>query len=142
MPQITVLFLDLVKSTPNNLNEADMTAYLENLLTFFFSPQSVNLEDDDVMWFLHQVNTIHSVSSFEDGMELSPDEVMIGIEGDSSVTAKEHSPLLNVLTTAMAKQVLGVILTHPQGDEKLVAPLLIFHRKVTSKHFRFVIVIT
>ena len=133
LPEITVSFLHLVKSTPNILKEADMTAYLENLVTFFFSPQSVKLEED-VMWFLHHVNTIHSVStqSSQDGMEVLLDEDTIDMDGDSSIASKDQSPLLNVLSTAMAKQVLGVILTHPQGDEMVVGPLYIFHGKVMS----------
>ena len=128
LPEIVKIFLDVVKSNPNKLNKAEITAYLENILTFFFS--SVELEDNDVIWFLRYVNSLCSVGIIQNEMELSQDETMMAMEEDSSVTAKEQSPLLNVLSTAMAKRVLGEILTHPQGDEKVVSPLHIFHGKV------------
>ena len=106
-----------------------MTVYLENLLTFFFSPHSVKLEDADVEWFLHHVNTMHSVRTSQNGMELSLDEVM---EEDSCVSPEEQSPHMNGLSIAMAKRVLREILTHPQEDE--MVPLHMFHGKVRNFH--------
>lgn len=116
-------FVVVAKDNPDKLNKADTTAYLENLLTFFFSPQSVELEDNDVIWFLNYVNSLPSEDTFQDEMEFSMDEEIMCVKGDVS-------PLLNALSNAVAKRVLGDILTHSQGDEKLVPPLYIFHSKV------------
>lgn len=132
LPEIVELFLDVVKSNPNKLTEADITAYLEHLFTFFFSPQSTKLEDNDVKWFLHHVNTLTSVCTSQDDMELSLDVDMIFQAEVGSVPAKGQSPLLNVLSTAMAKRLLRDILTHTQGSEKPVPPLHIFQKKVES----------
>ena len=131
LPEVTALFLDVVKSNPNKLEDAEMTVYLENLLTFFFSPQAVQVEDDNVKWFLHHVNTMCSVKTSQNGMELSLDEVMAE---DSCVPTEEQSPHMNALSIAMAKRVLGDILTHRQGDEVLVAPLRMFCGKVLNVH--------
>lgn len=129
LPEVTASFLDVVKSNPKKLDQAEMTVYLENLLTFFFSPQSVQLEDVNVKWFLHHVNTMRSVRTSQNGMQLSLDEVM---EEDSCAPTEEQSPHMNTLSIAMAKRVLGDILTHRQGNEKLVAPLHMFCGKVLT----------
>ena len=129
LPEVTASFQDVVKNNPNKLDKAEMTVYLENLLTFFFSPQSVQLEDDNVKWFLRHVNTMCSVRTSQNGMELSLDEVM---EEDSCFPTEEQSAHMNVLSIAMAKRMLEEILTHRQGDE--AAPLHMFCGKVLSVH--------
>ena len=118
---------------PGLLKGSDVTAYLENLLIFFFSPLSTELNDNDVMWFLGYLNTITSVDTFQEVTEVDQDVDLMLEVGEDHHPVKDRSPLLNALSTAMAKRVLGEILTHPQGDEKPVPPLSIFHRKVGTQ---------
>ena len=127
-------FVDVIEDNPGILNGRDMTAYLENLLAFFFSPMSTELYDNDVMWFLGYVNTLTSVDIFQEVIGVDQDaDLMVEVAGEGHHPVKDQSPLLNALSTAMAKRVLGEILTHPQGDEKPVPPLSIFHRKVGTQ---------
>ena len=114
--EIVGSFVNVVENDPERLSKRDVTAYLENLLTFFFSPLSSELNENDVMWFLGYLN--------------QDVDLTLQVEGEGPVTETDQSPLLNALPIAMAKRVLGEILTHPQGDEKPVPPLSIFCRKV------------
>ena len=125
------------------LNENDLMAFLENLLAFFFSPLSTELNDNDVMWFLGYMNTLTSVDICQEVIEVEQDvDLVLEVGGEDHHPVKDQSPLLNALSTAMAKRVLGEILTHPQGVEKPVPPLSIFHRKVgTSSHMHRMTVI-
>ena len=121
--EIVRSFVDILEDDPTRLSRSDVTAYLENLLTFFFSPLSSELNENDVMWLLGYLNTLTSVEDVDRTLQ---------VEGEGPVTETDQSPLLNALPIGMAKRVLGEILTHPQGDEKPVPPLSIFCRKVSS----------
>ena len=121
--EIVGSFVDILEDDPTRLSRSDVTAYLENLLTFFFSPLSSELNENDVMWLLGYLNTLTSVEDVD---------LTLQVEGEGPVTETDQSPLLNALPIGMAKRVLGEILTHPQGDEKPVPPLSIFCRKVSS----------
>ena len=128
-------FVDVIEDNPGILNGRDMTAYLENLLAFFFSPMSTKLNDNDVIWFLSYVNTLTSVDLFQEVIRVDQDaDLVLEMTEEGHHPVKDQPPLLNALSTAMAKQVLGDILTHPQGDERPVPPLSIFHRKVGTQH--------
>ena len=125
LEEIVTSFVHVIEGNPGTLSKNDVAAYLENLLTFFFSPVSTELNENDVIWFLGYVNTFTSVDSFQMFTAVHQD-----VAGEEPPPVKDQSPLLNALSTAVAKQVLGEILTHPQGNEKTVSPLSIFYRKV------------
>ena len=131
--EIVGSFVNVVEDDPERLSKRDVTAYLENLLTFFFSPLSSELNENDVMWFLGYLNTLISVDISQMVIGVHQDvDLTLQVEGEGPVTETDQSPLLNALPIGMAKRVLGEILTHPQGDEKPIPPLSIFCRKVGS----------
>ena len=133
LQEIVGSFVDVLEDSPGKLSGRDVTVYLENLLTYFFSPLSAELNDDDVMWFLSYLNTLTSVDVFQEVIEVHQDvDLTLRVEGEGSLPGKDQLPLLNALSTGMAKRVLGEILTRLQGDEKPVPPLSIFCRKVVS----------
>ena len=131
--EIVGSFVDILEEDPERLSKRDVTAYLESLLTFFFSPLSSKLNENDVMWFPEYLNTLTSVDISQTIIGVHQDvDLTLQVEGEGPVTDTDQSPLLNALPTAMAKRVLGEILTHTQGNEKPVPPLSIFCRKVGS----------
>ena len=131
--EIVESFVDILEDNLGKLSKRDVTVYLENLLTFFFSPLSSELNDDDVMWFLGYLNTLTSVNISHSVIEGHQDvDLTLRVEGEEPVPKKDQSPLLNALSTGMAKRVLGEILTHLQRDETPVLPLSIFCSKVGS----------
>ena len=132
--EIVGSFVDALDDNPEDkINRRDVTAYLENLMTFFFSPLSSELNDNDVIWFLGYLNTLTSVDISQAVVQVHQDEdLTLQVEGEGPVPKREQSPLLNALPTGMAKRMLGEILTHLQGDESPVPPLSIFCRKVES----------
>ena len=133
LQEIVGSFVDVLEDSPGKLSGRDVTVYLENLLTFFFSPLSAELNDNDVMWFLSYLNTLTSVDVFQEVIEVHQDvDLTLWVEGEGPLPVTDQSPILNALSTGMAKRVLGEILTHLQGDEKPVLPLNIFCRKVVS----------
>ena len=121
--EIVGSFADILEDNPDKLSTRDVTLYLENLLTFFFSPLSSELNDNDVRWFLEYLNISQAVIQVH---------LPLRVEGEGPVPKKDQSPLLNALSTGMAKRVLGEILTHLQEDETPVPPLNIFCGKVGS----------
>ena len=131
--EIVGSFADILEDNPDKLSTRDVTLYLENLLTFFFSPLSSELNDNDVMWFLGYLNTLTSVDISQAVVQVHQDvDLVLQVEGEEPVPKKDQSPLLNALSIGMAKRVLGEILTHLQEDETPDPPLSIFCRKVGS----------
>ena len=129
--EIVGSFVDVLKDKPVTISGRDVTGYLENLFTFFFSPLSTELNENDVMWFLGYLNTSTSVGTSQLVTEVHQDvDLTLPVEREGPQLERDQSPLLNTLSIGMAKRVLGEILTHLQEDEKPVPPLSIFCRKV------------
>ena len=136
LSEVVGSFVDILEDNPDKLSRRDVTLYFENLLTFFFSPLSSELNDNDVMWFLGYLNTLTSVDVSQAVIQVHQDvDLALRVEGEGPVPEKDQSPLLNALSTGMAKRVLGEILTHLQEDEMPFPPLSIFCRKVWYLNF-------
>ena len=85
---------------------------------------STELNDNDVIRFLGYVNTLTTVDFFQEVSEVDHDaDLMVEVAGEGHHPVKDQSPLRNALSTAIAKRMLGDILTHPQGVETPVPPL-------------------
>ena len=122
---------DIIEHNPDRLSRTDVTAYLENLLAFFFSPLFTELNDNDVIWFLGYVNKLTLVDIFQEVPKIHQDADLVSkVAREGPHPVKDQPPLLNAITTAMAKRLLGEILTHAQGDSNPISPLGIFYRKV------------